>query len=572
MGLFNLLKKAVDVSTEVATTAIYAVGEEQKAASDLKHQKESAERNQEEKKNRYDQILENESHQFELRRENYMLSFAFAKVLSEGHYGERDFSFLNQLPAQYRAGTLYRERVQDVMDYYLEYACGGMMDQQVSATLAICSLSNLTYFSQLVPEINLLTKQADYFKTEGDAARSVISLSEDLGAQLTSIKGFAFDDMLPFIEGFGGGLEYGKKKEYVKCLKEWLYVDKTEEYISNLKKVILSLAMNEQSEQFDVEVYRAVKKMCLVSFGLSVVYDTPKGEALTLYPCIDVIIAEAIRLSRASSYDEYTEKLKNWLIYCGDRVDTDQLVLLQNVCAYLQAYELEKVVLEYVVQNNLPHTEAQSERLAFLRKQSSSAFGGALHSALQMEEDGSLLYDHRFLNWSADAIQRYFDQITLENKVQTLPMVIDEWKKEINLPKITWDIDQVKSLICKSLASNFGDDYDVSVIDAGAAVEGWIDTLPTIYIHATDKSVRNSEISFMVVGDQLTKSQIHMSIMVLLAADESAGSKNFLCKKVIAVKEKHNPRMETFINMIKNILIEQLEAWINSQQITNDIY
>lgn len=134
------------------------------------------------------------------------------------------------------------------------------------------------------------------------------------------------------------------------------------------------------------------------------------------------------------------------------------------------------------------------------------------------------------------------------------------------------DIDQVKSLICKSLASNFGDDYDVSVIDAGAAVEGWIDTLPTIYIHATDKSVRNSEISFMVVGDQLTKSQIHMSIMVLLAADESADSKNFLCKKVIAVKEKHNPRMETFINMIKNILIEQLEAWINSQQITNDIY
>lgn len=30
MGLFNLLKKAVDVSTEVATTAIYAVGEEQR--------------------------------------------------------------------------------------------------------------------------------------------------------------------------------------------------------------------------------------------------------------------------------------------------------------------------------------------------------------------------------------------------------------------------------------------------------------------------------------------------------------------------------------------------------------
>lgn len=79
MGLFNLLKKAVDVSTEVATTAIYAVGEEQKAASDLKHQKESAERNQEEKKNRYDQILENESHQFELRRENYMLSVCLRK-------------------------------------------------------------------------------------------------------------------------------------------------------------------------------------------------------------------------------------------------------------------------------------------------------------------------------------------------------------------------------------------------------------------------------------------------------------------------------------------------------------
>ena len=72
-----------------------------------------------------------------------------------------------------------------------------------------------------------------------------------------------------------------------------------------------------------------------------------------------------------------------------------------------------------------------------------------------------------------------------------------------------------------------------------------------------------------------TYSTIHLTIMTLLAPTDSSGrtmENDALCKKVIVVKEKHNPRVDTFISTMKNILVAQLESWINQFTNNQEIY
>ena len=125
------------------------------------------------------------------------------------------------------------------------------------------------------------------------------------------------------------------------------------------------------------------------------------------------------------------------------------------------------------------------------------------------------------------------------------------------------------------LEKNFGDIYSVRLVPAGAAVEDWVDTIPAISICMRDRKGRNAELSFLVTGEQITNSAVHLSIMVLLAPVDSTDSvmeNEPLCKKVVAVKEKHNPRIDTYISTMKNILIGELELWINSFHNNQEIY
>ena len=192
----------------------------------------------------------------------------------------------------------------------------------------------------------------------------------------------------------------------------------------------------------------------------------------------------------------------------------------------------------------------------------------------QAKED-ELLYDHRFFHWKANEIQQYFNNLSLNRKKQEFPMVMDEWQKDVSIQGLGWDGARVRQLVAQELERNFGDTYDVTMISAGAAVEDWVDVMPTIYIHAKDPTARNGELSFLVAGEQITNAAIHFTIMVLLSHADAQGKameNEALCKKVIAVKEKHNPRMETFISTMKNILITQLENWINQSNNSQEIY
>lgn len=154
-------------------------------------------------------------------------------------------------------------------------------------------------------------------------------------------------------------------------------------------------------------------------------------------------------------------------------------------------------------------------------------------------------------------------------------MVVDEWQKDITVQGIQWNNEQPMQMITAEVEKNFGDIYSVKVVPAGAAVDDWVDTIPSIYICMNDVNGRNAELSFLVTGEQITNSTIHLSIMVLLAPVDSTNNimdNEMLCKKVIAVKEKHNPRIDTYISTMKNTLIGQLEEWINLINNNQEIY
>lgn len=169
----------------------------------------------------------------------------------------------------------------------------------------------------------------------------------------------------------------------------------------------------------------------------------------------------------------------------------------------------------------------------------------------------------------------HFTSISLKRKCQKFPMVIDEWQKDVSLQGIRWNDEHISQLIRDGLIRNFGDMYRVSIVQAGAAIEGWVDTLPTIHVQTKDSFVRNSELSFLISGEQITNSSIHLIIMVLLSPADANGQlleSDSLYKKVVAIKENHNPRIDTFISTMKNILITELENWINQFNNDQDIY
>ena len=93
-----------------------------------------------------------------------------------------------------------------------------------------------------------------------------------------------------------------------------------------------------------------------------------------LYPSVDMVIGEELRHLHSGTVDQYDETLKDWLECCGPRADREQLDVLQNVLFHLGAFGQERIILEYMVKNNMPRTAEQEQRLKFLK--GSGASGG----------------------------------------------------------------------------------------------------------------------------------------------------------------------------------------------------
>ena len=520
----------------------------------------------------YQRLLESERAQYLANKEHYIVTYMFTQVMLGQHISKRDFAFLDQMPEAYRTGEEYKKNLKMVEDEYYTFLAEAFKDGEITAPTVISALKDLLYFRQLSEEVGQMTAAGSFLQNERDASVSVFTDCEDIGQLLQTIQKLTIQDTITTVETFSKGVKAIERGDCKEAVRQWLFPGYGKRDFDNMKIALLHFALDEEQDEAAVEIYEVYKKICCRIFGLS----TVKDDKVVLYPSVDMVIAEVIRHIHSGTADQYNDTLRDWLETCGERIEYGQLNVMQNVFSYLKAFRQEEMVLEYMVKNNMARTAEQDQRLKFLKNsQGGQGTAAPAFDAVNVEAGDNLLYDHRFVNWKANEVQQYFNNLTLLRKRQAFPMVVDEWQKDISIQGIRWDNEQVMQTIAAELEKNFGDIYSVRLAPAGAAVEDWVDTIPAISICMRDRKGRNAELSFLVTGEQITNSAVHLSIMVLLAPVDSTDSvmeNEPLCKKVVAVKEKHNPRIDTYISTMKNILIGELELWINSFHNNQEIY
>ena len=526
----------------------------------------------------YNKLAESESNKFAKRREHYIVSYMFTQVMTDND-AHRDFSFLDQMPEEYRTGEEFKKYLDIVQNeyYYVRHA-QAFIDAEMTAPTMILGLKDLLYFKEIREEVQEILASEPFLQSESMASASIFSDSESVEDMMQKIRNFSITDITEPIATFSDGYKALKNGDYKKAIKLCLFTGYEKADFDNLKIGLLHFAMDAEQDEATVEIYEVYEKICGRLFGLSTIKNIEGKEKVKLYPSVDMVIGEVARHIHAGTAEQYNGTLKDWLECCGESIAYGQLTVMQEVFSYLKAYDQESIILEYMVKENMARTPEQEQRLKFLKGQRTgmpTAVAPTMGVINVQSSSNDLLYDHRFVNWKANDIQQYFNNLTLARKNQPVDMVVDEWQKDINIQRIHWDNEQVMQLLSTEIERNFGDMYTISLVSAGAAVDDWVDTIPTIYIRINDTTVRNSELSFLVTGEQITNSTIHLSIMVLLAPTDSTKNvleNEALCRKIIAVKEKHNPRVDTYISTMKNMLIGQLESWIDLANNSQDIY
>lgn len=565
MGFFNDMVGIA--AKEVAISFRKSKAAEEVTNQRLRSDEETAKHN-----TAYKEIIESERKKYFSCKEHYIVSYMFAQVMLDKS-ARRDFTFLDQMPKGYRGGEEFQKNLKKVEnEYYLELATL-FKEGKISATSLIGSLKDLLYFEEIREEIQDIIEAEPFFENEIVAASSIFTDCEDIGSIINKIYNCNLLDATQAMHFFAKGNKAFKEGDFKSAVKYWLFGNYKKSDFDYIKISLLYFAQNENQDIAVVKLYDAYKNICQSIFGLSTVKCVDGVEKPILYPSVDMVIAEVMRHIRAGADDQYNDTLNEWLDSCGERVGYEQLNVLQNVFAYLNAFKQEMIVLEYMVRKNMARTSEQDKRLKFLKGRSSSenASTTIFNDLDAQEKENEILYDYRFVNWEVNEIQQYFNNLILENKQQKFRMVINEWNEDFEVQGISCHDENFIQLISNEVKRNFGEAYSISFVGSAVSVDEWADMIPSIYIRIKDSTAWNAEISFLITGEYVTNSIVHLAIMVLLSPvnHQNEVIKNeALCNKVIAIKEKYNPRINTYVSTMKNILITQIKSWV--KHISND--
>lgn len=188
-----------------------------------------------------------------------------------------------------------------------------------------------------------------------------------------------------------------------------------------------------------------------------------------------------------------------------------------------------------------------------------------------VSENSELIYDHRFLSWNTGDIDKYFKSLTLAGSMHRIAAVVDKWSKNVTMESKLWNNTSVASMLNTTITEEFDGAYKVVSVKAGVVIDDEIDATQAVYIQPTEEA-RYKDIAFLVVGEPMTKTQLHLSIFVLVLPDEQNEDNDKIAKRISSVKEKHNPKLEIYVETTKSIITEQVNNWVVRMTGNMDIY
>lgn len=502
--------------------------------------------------------------------------------IKKDRYGRNDYSISNSLSLEHRQ-TRYYQRIINAIKLVefknaVQYFCERVWDIRT----VIWEIESLAGIPEFRNEIDYLLSNKSYFtpidtsETNDGAIESVLPSVDTIDA-LNKLKTETRPDLKKsLLEDYNVILSSKNSdnlEELTNAIRLILRCDYSEEDFDELKRWLLCFGIFiESAGAKEASVYKKLQRANQQVFSPTVKVDNDYKLAKT----VDMLIAEAVRCSDSKSFEEFDKDLEEFLKYTCPfrRVNKSQYDILLQIFAHIGAYEQEKMVLQAMVDNMIERTPEQEARLVFLRNNSLSIEKmQKFEETKQSTQEGSIVYEYRTLNWSENDIRDYFIAQSTNGTFNTdMPYVVAEWSKTIN-SSVTWEIEDIAKQIERELVDNYGDRLRVVTIKTGINSE-WIEYSDTICI--VEKDINNKEyrwIAFNVIGENITKKQIHIMIQALywpsidhsIMSLEDIYSKNAaVAKKVIALKSKHNPRWNIYIESVVNIVVSVIEKWINN--------
>lgn len=523
-------------------------------------------------------------------RKEYYVENAF-RTFIENPIESRDFSVIDNIPGDLRKTDDFIGKVMEIFKEYVRFCANGYRNNEISTNMVYKYLDELHHFSELGKEFETWFKNKEYFEMDEKVFGSVLDVDRSIKEQ--------------FQEILHGGLPDSTKtffaimsNAYSVMLNSEFQGEKLDEEAANLalvnilmmselpvsafdelKRAILFLALDDNRNNENNEQYFALSKLAEITFGSTHLLEGKK----IVCPSVDTLIAAAIRYSKNGRTNEFDQQLQVWTAtsYLFD-LNEEQCRILQNVFEELGTYSSEQILLESMMNWDVKHTIEQERRLLFL-KQNAGVISKdtSKYTPVDVENTGfdyknvndnsELIYDHRFLNWNAGDIDNYFKNVTLTGKVHKVAAVVDKWAKNVTMESRSWDNSAITMVLKERMQDEYGEAYQVVSVKAGVIIDDEIDASPAVYIHPTDLA-RYQDIAFLVIGEPMTKTQLHLSIFVLVIPGETNEDNEKISKRIFSVKEKQNPKLETYVETTKSIITEQVNKWIVSSTGNMDIY
>ena len=523
-------------------------------------------------------------------RKEYYVENALRKFM-ENPIESRDLSIIDNIPKDLRKTDYFIGKITEILNEYLKFCANGYRNDEISTNTVYKYLGQLHHFPELGENFETWFKNGKYFTSDEKVIRSILDVNRPITEQFQEIleKGLP-DSTKTFFAVMSNaynvmlnnefqGEKLNEESANLALVNILMMSNIPISEFDELKRAILFLALDDNRDNGNNEQYFALSKLAEITFGST----HSLGEQKIVCPSADVLIATAIRYSKNGRINEFNEKLQAWFAtsYLFE-LNEEQCQLLQKVFEELGAYSSEQILLESMMNWDVKHTIEQEKRLLFLKQNTEVISKDTSKytpvdvtdnsfSYRNVSENSELIYDHRFLTWNVEDIDNYFKNLTLTGKTHRIAAVVDKWSKNVTMESKFWDNSEVTVALEKTIKNEFNEAYKVVSVKAGVIIDDEVDATSAVYIQPTDEA-RYQDIAFLVVGEPMTKTQLHLSIFVLVLPNEMDENNEKVSKQISSVKEKHNPKLETYVETTKNIIIEQVNKWVVSTTGNMDIY
>ncbi len=533
-------------------------------------------------------------------READSLFSSIEQLLMEQPVEEREYERLvsNDIPANLRFSDVYESRLKIFCKNEMEDAVLSFPDKHLVGIY----LKGLSKISECEEAMKKLLVNEEVICDDIYRTQPVVSLDNDVFDEIQKIKE-RFDeqykdkdadeiyaDMWDILKNVTTRINsidvYLKDKKYVDALRLIMFSDQDKDIVRYLMRYVPEAMIYLAVSDFKADTKYHVNDMlnACSEMYIRMCRKQPDGSMIH-YPTINDIIANAYVYNKGGYIENINQQLEEYMESVGIfiqetlyKIDmayfSDLFEILRKIFENFKAYDQEKMLLEGMYKYKIPRTVQQEQRLSFLKKGRSTA-----PEMLQVNSDSdTLFFDYRTIQWNVEKFNDYIENYTMQSRKIDIPMVVAEWNKSIQGYKIKWDINEIETALLECMRENFDNQYMLSVKKAGPITEAGGETEPAILV-TENGNIKYPYIAYLVTGEKMTAKQINLAIYALLmpnlCADVSLPALEFnqkVLEKSKVVVGRQNPKLNNTIELMKTVIIEELEKWLQAHYSEESIY